>query len=88
MSPENVRPEDEELACVELVEVVTDYLEGAMPAHDRRRFEAHLDGCPHCITYVEQMRQVGGSLGALAADTIAPQTRDALLDAFRGWRDR
>jgi len=87
MSPESARPEDEELACVELVEVVTDYLENAMPAHDRRRFEAHLVDCPFCVTYVEQMRQIGGSLGALADETIAPQTRNALLDAFRGWRE-
>ena len=88
MSPESARPEDDELACVELVEVVTDYLEEAMPADERRRFEAHLADCPYCVTYVEQMRQVGGSLNALADETIAPQTRDALLDAFRGWRER
>ena len=88
MSPENVRPEDEELACVELVELVTDYLEGALPAPDRRRFEAHLDYCPYCLTYVEQMRQLDGGLGALADETLTPQTRAALLDAFRGWRER
>lgn len=79
-------PEEQELACVELVEVVTDYLEGAMPAPERRRFEAHLVTCPYCIEYVEQMRAVGGALGGLADDSIAPQTRDALLAAFRDWR--
>jgi anti-sigma factor RsiW len=88
MSPEDVRPDDEELACIELVEVVTDYLEDALPAHDRRRFEAHLDDCDCCVTYVEQMRQIGGGLGGLADETITPQTRAALLDAFRGWRER
>jgi len=86
MSPERVGPQDGDLACIELVELVTDYLEDAMPARERRRFESHLTGCPYCVTYVEQMRQIGGNLAALGDETIAPQTRDALLDAFRGWR--
>jgi anti-sigma factor RsiW len=88
MRPEDVRPDDEELACIELVEVVTEYLEGALSAHDRRRFEAHLDDCDYCVTYVDQMRQIDGGLGGLADETITPQTRAALLDAFRGWRER
>jgi anti-sigma factor RsiW len=88
MSPGRVGPQDDELACIELVELVTDYLEGALPAQERRRFEAHLTVCPYCVTYVEQMRQIGGGLAALADETIAPQTRAALLDAFRGWGQR
>jgi anti-sigma factor RsiW len=88
VTPDDIRPEAEELACIELVELVTEYLEGAMPAPDRERFEAHLGGCPYCIEYVEQMRQIDGGLGALADDTIAPQTRAELLAAFRGWRER
>jgi anti-sigma factor RsiW len=78
---------EEELACIELVEVVTDYLEDALPAHELRRFEAHLEECPYCIEYVEQMRQVGSALGGLTDEAIAPQARDALLEAFRGWRE-
>ncbi len=79
---------ESELTCRELVELVTDYLEGAMPAPEARRFEAHLTVCPYCVTYVEQMRQIGGGLGGLADETITPQTRAALLDAFRGWGQR
>jgi anti-sigma factor RsiW len=75
------------MACQELVEVVTDYLEGALPAHDRRRFEAHLEHCPFCTDYVEQMRLVADSLGGLGAESIAPEKRESLLEAFRGWRD-
>jgi len=78
----------EEMACRELVEVVTDYLEGTLPEDDRRRFEAHLRECPYCAEYVEQMRQVAEALGGLDADSIGPQTRSELLTAFRGWRDR
>src|SRR5947209_5607491 len=46
-----------ELACAEVVEVITDYLEGRLSARDRRRFEAHLTGCDGCDAYLEQMRQ-------------------------------
>ncbi len=77
----------EDIACIEIVEVVTDYLEGAMTPDERRRFEAHLEHCPFCTEYVEQMRTVGGSLRGLGADTLAPKRREALVDAFRGWRD-
>ena len=72
-----------EMACKELVEAVTDYLEDAMPAHERRRFEAHLAECTYCIEYLDQMRQVAGELGGLRGETISPERRDALLAAFR-----
>ena len=76
----------EELVCRDVVEVVTDYLEGAMPPDLRRRFEAHLAECPYCTEYVAQMRALGaGGLGDLAGETLAPERREALLEAFRGW---
>jgi anti-sigma factor RsiW len=79
---------DDEMACQELVEVVTDYLEGALGADDRRRFEAHLAECPFCTEYVEQMRTVAGTLRGLREGTgLSAGARDALLDAFRGWRE-
>lgn len=76
------------MTCREVVEVVTDYLEGALCAEDRRRLEAHLDECPYCVTYVEQMRQVKETLGEITEDSVSVQTRADLLEAFRGWRDR
>jgi predicted anti-sigma-YlaC factor YlaD len=77
-----------DMVCVELVEVVTDYLEGAMAREDVRRFESHLEECPFCTDYVEQMRAVAAALGGLREETIAPERRDALVEAFRGWRER
>jgi predicted anti-sigma-YlaC factor YlaD len=77
---------DTEMVCKELVEVVTDYLEGAMSADERRRFEEHLRECPYCIEYVDQMRQVAHDLGGLRGATIAPERRDALVAAFRDLR--
>jgi anti-sigma factor RsiW len=77
-----------EIACRKLVETVTDYLEGAMPARDRRRFERHLAGCVHCRAYLEQMRQTIRAVGHIPADSISPEARDELLRTFRGWKRR
>jgi anti-sigma factor (TIGR02949 family) len=77
---------DNEMACKELVEVVTEYLEGAMAAEDRHRLEEHLAECDACVEYVDQMRQIAGDLGGLRGESIAPERRDALLAAFRELR--
>jgi anti-sigma factor RsiW len=76
-----------ELTCIEMVELVSDYLEGALSWRLRRRFERHIAGCDHCTAYVEQMRLVIEATGSLTEDDIDPAARDELLDAFRGWKD-
>ncbi|HEU0025022.1 MAG TPA: zf-HC2 domain-containing protein [Thermoleophilaceae bacterium] len=76
----------EEMTCRELVEVVSDYLDGTLPEHDRVHLEKHLGECPYCVTYIEQMRQTIETLGELREESIAPETREELLAAFRGWR--
>ncbi len=75
-----------ELSCQELVELVTDYLEGVLPPEEVERFERHLSICPGCVTYVEQIRETVRLSGRLTEDSLDPTVRDALLDAFRGWR--
>lgn len=77
----------QEMACQELVEVITDYLEGTLAASDRVRFDTHLSTCAACREYVEQMRAVIRLSGELTARAIEPATRDSLLRAFRRWRD-
>jgi anti-sigma factor RsiW len=74
------------MSCKELVEVITDYLEDALPEHDRIRFDTHLGECPWCCNYLEQMRETIAALGTLREEAIAPETREQLLLAFRGWR--
>ena len=74
-----------DLTCQQLVELVSDYLENALPPTDRARFEAHLGFCPGCETYLEQMRLTVRSLGRLTEDTIEPGARDQLLEIFRQW---
>jgi anti-sigma factor RsiW len=75
-----------DLSCRELVELVTDYLEEKLSPEDRTRFEMHLTYCDWCRTYVGQMRQVVDTAGKLTEEAIEPDTRDALLAAFRGWK--
>jgi anti-sigma factor RsiW len=74
----------EDLSCQELVELVTDYFDGALPPGDRARFEAHLDECAGCARYVEQMRTTVAVTGATAGLEDRPEVA-GLLDAFRGW---
>ena len=75
------------LVCREFVELVTDYLEGALPATERVRFEAHLAECDGCESYLEGMRQTIGTLRTLREPpSLDPETRDALLQAFRELR--
>jgi anti-sigma factor RsiW len=78
--------DDDELTCQELVELVTDYFEGALGPEDRARFEAHLAACPGCEVHLRQVRMTIGLVGAAGA-TVEPRDLTALLDAFRGWRN-
>jgi anti-sigma factor RsiW len=74
------------LVCREFVELVTDYLEGALPAGERARFEAHLAECDGCAGYLEDMRRLVGSLRETPQPPVDPAAREALLEAFRELR--
>jgi len=76
----------EYLTCRELTELVTDYVEGALPARDRRRFDEHIMTCPPCQEHLDQMRQTIRVLGGLPEESISPEAEAALLDAFRDWK--
>jgi predicted anti-sigma-YlaC factor YlaD len=75
-----------DLTCQELVELVTDYLEGSLPAAQRARFEEHLEKCAGCRNYLAQMRQTIRLAGMLTEASIAPQARADLLGVFRNWK--
>jgi predicted anti-sigma-YlaC factor YlaD len=76
------------LTCQELVELVTDYLEGTLGAEDRARFEEHLTLCEGCTNYVQQMRQTIQMVGRLSEESIAPPVRDEMLALFRNWKEQ
>jgi predicted anti-sigma-YlaC factor YlaD len=74
-----------DMPCREVVEVVTDYLEGTMPARKRRLLEQHLTGCDGCTAYLEQMRETISLTGRLEPEDIPPELEERLLVAFRDW---
>jgi len=78
--------ESDWLTCQELIELVTEYSEGAMAPGDRFRFEEHIAVCPPCRAHLRQMRETIRLLGQLTEENIPPRTRDELLNAFRDWK--
>jgi len=78
----------EALSCQELVELVTDYLEGALTPEDRSRFEEHVGRCDGCRQYLEQIRATVDIAGRLTPEELDPAAETALLNAFRDWKAR
>ena len=78
--------ESDEMTCRELVDVITDYLEGALPEADRARVEQHLGECPYCVSYLDQMRATIVTLGELREESLPAPVRDDLMAAFRDWK--
>jgi anti-sigma factor RsiW len=75
-----------ELACNEIVELVTAYLEDALPVDDRERFEEHLVFCDGCDRYLEQMRVTIATTGRVDLGALPLELEERLLEAFRDWR--
>ncbi len=74
------------LTCQELVELVTDYLEGTLPESERAAFEEHVSHCRGCSAYLEQMRKTVYLTGRLTEDELNPSVRDKFLAVFRHWK--
>jgi anti-sigma factor RsiW len=75
-----------DIVCQQAVELVTDYLEGALSRRDRRRFESHLRACPNCTAYLQQIRVTIRLAGAIQPDDLLPQARADLTEVYRRWR--
>ncbi|HET7869120.1 MAG TPA: zf-HC2 domain-containing protein [Actinomycetota bacterium] len=73
--------------CRELVELVTEYLEGALSPEDRARFDEHIADCVDCTAHPDQMRRTLGLIGRLTEGWVSPQAWEALLETFRDWRE-
>jgi len=76
-----------ELVCQQVVELLSDYLEGALSGRERRRFERHLAGCPHCTAYLAQMRETLRITGRLVPDDLTPEMEFEFTEIFRRWRE-
>ena len=72
--------------CNELVELVTDYLEGKLPQAERVRLEGHLDECGYCVEYIAQMRATLAALGSIPPETISHTVRVRLSETFQKWK--
>jgi predicted anti-sigma-YlaC factor YlaD len=77
---------DADIPCQELVELVTDYLEGRLNSSERQRFEAHLAECSGCQAYLDQMHMTLRIMGSLAFDALGPEAREELLGVYHAWK--
>jgi anti-sigma factor RsiW len=78
----------EHLSCQEIVELVTEYLEGTLPPDTASLFEEHLNFCDGCEVYLDEMRATIAAVGRvdIVEEEMPTATRETLLDAFRHWR--
>jgi anti-sigma factor RsiW len=74
------------LVCRQAVALVGDYLDGALPAADAARLEAHLAECPHCSEYLAQLRVTIDALGRIEPEVLSDEALDDLVDLYRRWR--
>ncbi len=77
----------DELVCQEMVELITDYIEGGLTRSQRKRFQAHIAGCEHCAEYLEQMRATIRVTGMLRVDDLTPAMREEFAVFYRSWRE-
>jgi anti-sigma factor RsiW len=82
------RRKNQMLTCQEMVELVTDYLEGRLDDAARARFEAHVAECDACVLYIEQMRETIVVLGHIPPESLSADAEQELMAAFRSWRER
>jgi predicted anti-sigma-YlaC factor YlaD len=80
----SLRPKD--IVCQQAVELVTDYLEGALTRRDRRRLTAHLRGCPNCAAYLEQIKTTIRMTGSIEPEDLTPEAQAELKELYRRWR--
>jgi anti-sigma factor RsiW len=76
----------QEIPCQQVVEMVTDYLEDALSRRDRRRFEHHLAGCPHCTAYLQNMRETLRLTGRLVPEDLSPEMQSEFGEIYKQWR--
>jgi anti-sigma factor RsiW len=75
-----------EIACREVVALLTDYLEGGLSLRDAQRLEAHLAACPHCSEYLAQLRVTIDALGHVEPDALSDEALDDLVSLYRSWQ--
>jgi anti-sigma factor RsiW len=82
-----LRPLQKGIVCQQAVELISDYLEGALPRRQRERLEAHLRACDGCDEYLRQVQATIRILGNVRPTDLEPETRNGLMDLYRQFRD-
>ena len=77
---------DQHISCREVVELVSDYLERALPPDEAALFEEHLNFCDGCVVYVEQLREAVAASERIREEDLSDDVKESLLTAFRNWR--
>ena len=72
----------EDITCREIVELVSDYLEGALSPEEHEAFEMHLSYCDGCVNYLDQMRETIRVMGELPEESLPPEVMEELRRAF------
>ena len=75
-----------EIPCQQVGEMISDYLEGALSAQERRRLDHHLAGCPHCSIYLAQTRETVRLAGRLVPGDLSPEMQREFTEIYRRWR--
>ena len=75
-----------ELACRQAIELMTNYLDGALSSRDRARLEEHLAGCPYCGEYLAQIQATVAAAGHVEPDDLSPEALGELVSLYREWR--
>jgi anti-sigma factor RsiW len=75
-----------DLVCQEAIELLTEYLEGTLSRRQRRRLKNHLDACPNCSAYLEQIRITIRLSGSIEPEDLSPAALDELTELYRRWR--
>jgi len=77
---------ERDMTCTQIVELITEYLEGGLSGADRERFEEHIGFCDWCLAYLDQMRQTIATVGRLRDEDLPKELEQNLLTTFRDWK--
>jgi predicted anti-sigma-YlaC factor YlaD len=77
---------ERDMTCTEIVELITEYLEGGLSTVDRERFEEHIGFCDWCLAYLDQMRHTISVVGEIREEDLPDELQQSLLSAFRDWK--
>jgi anti-sigma factor (TIGR02949 family) len=76
------------ITCQEVVELVTEYFDGALATDEADLFEQHINFCEGCDWYVDQLRATVATVGRVEEEDVPEEMRERLMTAFRDWKGR